>query len=103
MQRIRDLISQCTGFQWDEGNIEKNWIKHNVSYREIEQAVINRPIVFLEDGGHSDREERFSALGSTNVNRLLTVVFTIRGDEIRPISGRDMNLEEKRLFYEEGY
>ena len=103
MNRIRDLISECTGFEWDSGNLYKNWIAHNVQYFEIEQAIINRPIVFLEDDGHSHSEERFSALGSTDANRLLAIVFTIRGDQIRPISGRDMNLEEKRLFYEEGY
>jgi uncharacterized DUF497 family protein len=103
MKRIRELISKCTGFEWDSGNLYKNWIAHNVYYFEIEQAIINRPIVFLEDDRHSHSEERFSALGSTDANRLLAIVFTIRGDQIRPISGRDMNLEEKRLFYEEGY
>ena len=103
MKRIRELISKCVGFEWDSGNLHKNWIAHNVDYREIEQAIINRPIVFMEDSTHSQSEERFSAVGSTDVNRLLTVVFTIRGDRVRPISSRDMQIEEKRLFYEEGY
>jgi hypothetical protein len=103
MKRIRELISKCTGFEWDSGNLYKNWIAHNVQYLEIEQAIINRPAVFLEDTMHSNSEERFSALGRTDVNRLVSVVFTIRGSLIRPISGRDMDIEERRLFYEEGY
>lgn len=103
MKRIRELLSTCIGFQWDDGNLRKNWIVHHVDYREIEQALMNRPIVFLDNVKHAQNEERFSALGSTNANRLFTIVFTIRGMRIRPISGRDMNIEEKRLFYEEGY
>ena len=99
MRHIRELLSQCTGFEWDAANLYKNWIKHKVNYREIEQTIINRPAVFLEDSKHSHREERFSALGRTDVNRCqawslaLSVVFTIRRDLIRPISARDMDIE----------
>jgi hypothetical protein len=66
---IRDLLATCTGFEWDEGNIDKNWIKHKVNYREIEQTIINRPAVFLEDSKHSHREERFSALASVGARQ----------------------------------
>jgi len=38
-----DDISQCIGFNWDEGNIKKNWEKHRVSPMECEQVFFNRP------------------------------------------------------------
>jgi len=101
MQHILDLLSKCTGFEWDAGNIDKNWISHQVHWFEAEQAIINRPIALTDDYKHSDIESRYIALGSTNVNRLLSVVFTIRRDKVRVISARDMDIEEKRQYYEE--
>ncbi len=101
MQTIRNLLLKCTGFQWDAGNREKNWISHGVLAKEAEQAIINRPIALAEDESHSGKERRYKALGTTDLNRLLFVVFTIRTDEIRVISARDMDLDEKREYYEE--
>jgi len=40
-----DQLSQCQGFQWDEGNSEKNWITHKVARGEAEQVFFNRPLV----------------------------------------------------------
>jgi hypothetical protein len=39
---------------------------------------------------HSLSENRYYALGRTNMNRLLFAVFTVRDDKIRIISARDM-------------
>ena len=32
-------FSKYIGFDWDEGNIEKNWSKHRVSYKECEENI----------------------------------------------------------------
>ena len=37
-----DLLKECTGFQWDDGNATKNWEKHDVSQTEREQVFFNR-------------------------------------------------------------
>ena len=91
-------ISDCTGFEWDEGNLFKNWEKHRVSAAECEQIFFNKPLVAGADQRHSQREARFHALGQTDFGRLLFVVFTIRNNRIRVISARDMNRKEKKVF-----
>jgi uncharacterized DUF497 family protein len=41
------------GFQWDQGNIDKNLIKHKVENWECEQIFFNRPLLVLDDPQHS--------------------------------------------------
>ena len=97
----REELAACTGFQWDAGNAVKNWEKHGVTQTECEQIFFNRPLLAKHDWEHSFGEERFFALGRTDANRFLFVVFTIRGDKIRVISARDMNLGERRRYHYE--
>ena len=88
------------GFQWDRGNSNKNFIKHNVQNWECEQIFFNKPVLVLEDSAHSVVEKRWAAFGRTDSGRLLVVIFTKRGNVLRVISARDMNGKEKK-FYEE--
>ncbi len=91
-------IAQCTGFEWDDGNLLKNWERHRVSAAECEQIFFNRPLVTGPDERHSRREARFYALGHTDAGRLLFVVFTVRKAPIRAISAREMNRMERREY-----
>jgi uncharacterized protein len=93
-------LSACTGFEWDEGNSEKNWAKHRVARSECEQVFFNRPFVFGDDQKHSQDEPRYYALGQTDRARKLFVVFTMRDSLIRVISARDMNQTERRIYDE---
>lgn len=95
---IQKLFDSCLEFQWDQGNSEKNWIKHRVSPFECEQIFFNQPLVMAEDEGHSQKEQRFYVLGQTDGGRLLYVVFTIRGHQIRVVSARDMNRKERKVY-----
>ena len=95
---FKKLLQECTGFQWDAGNRDKNWLKHKVSNSECEQIFFNQPIIVTRDLKHSDRENRFYALGQTDLGRKLFVVFTIRNKEIRVISARDMSRKERELY-----
>jgi uncharacterized DUF497 family protein len=92
-----DDLAQCTGFQWDTGNVEKNWELHQVSQGECEQVFFNRPLLVAPDLGHSEREPRYAALGQTNAARRRAVVFTIRETLVRVISARDMSRRERRI------
>lgn len=85
-------------FDWDEGNQEKNWNKHNVHYREIEEVFFNKPIKIFSDVTHSQTEHRFLAYGKTNTNDLLAVVFTIRDQKLRVISARRQNKKESCIY-----
>lgn len=88
----------CSGFQWDAGNADKNWIRHRVSQVECEQVFFNRPFAVHQDRQHSDEEDRFFALGQTDAGRRLFVVFTLRDQLIRVISARDMTARERRGY-----
>lgn len=91
-------LGRCTGFQWDEGNAEKNWEKHSVSRFECEHLFFNEPFLVLKDEEHLQDESRYYALGQTSRNRELFIVFTIRDDQIRVISARDMSRRERRYY-----
>jgi uncharacterized DUF497 family protein len=90
----KKILSNCTGFEWDHGNITKNWESHDVSTGECEQIFFNKPIIVKRDKEHSKFENRYYALGRTNINRLLFAIFTVRNDKIRIISARDMTESE---------
>lgn len=94
----KKLLSTCTGFDWDKGNVEKNWIKHSVGALECEQIFFNQPLIIQDDIKHSGDEKRFFALGKTNFKRMLFISFTIRKDSIRVISARDMSRKERMAY-----
>jgi uncharacterized DUF497 family protein len=91
-------LSKLKGFEWNRGNIDKNWIKHKIKTEECEQIFFNKPLIISEDIKHSQNEQRFYALGKTIENKLLFIVFTIRKNKIRVISARKMNKNEKKIY-----
>src|SRR5216684_3507515 len=93
-----DPLSECTGFDWDEANLDKNWEKHGVAFWECEEVFLNRPLIIRPDVQRSRSEQRFYALGRSEAGRLLFVAFTIRKKLIRPISFRDMTAKERRVY-----
>jgi len=93
-----DELIRCTGFQWDEGNTDKSWLRHKVSWTECEEAFFNNPLLVLMDERHSGTEKRYYALGKTNAARLLFVAFTLRGDLIRVVSAREMSRRERKEY-----
>jgi uncharacterized protein len=97
---MENVFGSFVGFQWDRGNSNKNLVKHKVQNWECEQVFFNKPLLVLEDPGHSVAERRWAAFGKTDSGRLLVVIFTNRGNLLRVISARDMNSKE-RIFYEE--
>ena len=94
-------LEDIEGFQWDKGNIEKNWLKHNVLNGECEQVFFNQPLIIADDVKHSQKEKRWFVLGRTELDRKLFIVFTIRNKLIRVISARDMTKKEREIYNEE--
>jgi uncharacterized DUF497 family protein len=95
---MTDDLSKCRGFQWDEGDAEKSWVKHHVSRGETEQVFFNRPLVVVEGEPRAEFTPRYYALGQTDASRLLFIVFTIRDNLIRVISARPMSRRERRVY-----
>ena len=88
-------------FDWDAGNRDKNWRRHNVAWWECEELFFNQPLFLLPDPKHSGAEPRFYALGITSLGRPLLVVFTRRKKRICVMSAREMSKKEMRIFREE--
>ena len=89
-------------FVWDSGNEYKSRDKHDVSIQEVEEAFFDLNKKLFDDYAHSDKKEvRYILLGQTQKNRLLYVAFTIRNNQIRAISARDLNKKERPLYEEE--
>ena len=98
MRDLGELIDAIGGFEWDAGNAQKNWVSHRVMPAESEEVFFNLPVFVLEDAKHSGRERRYNVLGRTNADRLLSVIFTIRGDLVRVISARPMIRKERTAY-----
>jgi len=93
-----DLLSKCTGFEWNKGNLLKNWEEHGVTGSECEQIFFNNPQIVAPDLKHSGKEDRYFVLGQTDTGRLLYVVFMIRKTLVRIISARDMSRKERKVY-----
>lgn len=93
-------MSEEARFDWDEGNRAKCQ-KHGVGLDEIEDLLDGTMRRIAPDVKHSSREQRFLAVGRNSSERPLFVVFTLRGELIRPLSARYMHAREARR-YEEG-
>ncbi|HXM43310.1 MAG TPA: BrnT family toxin [Bryobacteraceae bacterium] len=93
-----DRLESCTGFDWDEASLRKNWDRHGVTPEEAEDVFFQEPLIIRSDLHHLKSEKRYYALGQTAAGRRLFAAFTIRGDLIRVISARDMNRNEGKLY-----
>lgn len=85
-------------FEWDKGNLHKNYRKHQVTNIECEEAFFDKNKKMYNDVFHSGIESRFLLLGKTKKDRLLFIVFTMRANTIRVISARDTNKKEYKLY-----
>jgi len=84
-------------FEWDVEKDALNQKRHGIAFEDA-KYVFNDPFkVILPDLYHSEKEERWLAIGI--VNRVLFVVFTERGENvIRIISARTGTKAEERLY-----
>ena len=91
-------LQRCSGFEWDSANADKIWAKHKVTRAECEQIFFNPPVLIVNDERHSKAEQRYYALGTTDMGRQLFAGFTVRSDLIRLISARDISRRERKAF-----
>lgn len=82
-------------FDWDEHN-ERHLAKHKISRLDAED-VLSGDHLLLEyqvQGG----ERRWIAVGTTRAGRILNIVFSVRGEIMRPITGWAADKETIKLF-----
>ncbi|MCZ7573324.1 MAG: BrnT family toxin [Ardenticatenaceae bacterium] len=88
-------------FQWDKKKARQNLRDHRVSFEEASTVLGDTLSRTIDDPLHSEDEDRYVIIGQSARGRLLVVVHTIRGDDIRIISARVATPAERK-DYEEG-
>ncbi|MEK0434334.1 MAG: hypothetical protein RL369_383 [Pseudomonadota bacterium] len=88
------------GFDWDAGKQRKSEVKHGVTQAEAEEVFFNNPLLISANYKHSEAESRYLALGKTNKDRGLMIIFTLRQGStlIRVISVRDQHRKERDIY-----
>jgi hypothetical protein len=87
-------------FEWDARKEALNRRKHGVSFEEAATAFADARSLTVPDPDHSVDEDRFVLLGMSYRGRLLVVVHTERGDNLRIISARRATKSERRQYGE---
>jgi uncharacterized protein len=97
------MYNQCTlypvrddpEFDWDEQN-EQHLAKHSISRSDAEDVLSGTHI--LLEYQMEENEQRWVAVGATRTGRILAIVFTVRGEAVRPITGWAADKETAALY-----
>lgn len=98
MQRIcaeLRMYTQRMEFEWDEEKRQSNIRKHRIDYFDIEGLFDGGPT--FTSSSHRSGEERFVTTAEFD-SRVVTIVWTPRGDGIRIISVRRARDAEERNY-----
>ncbi len=86
--------------EWDPTKARINHRKHGVTFEEAATVFSDPLSSTIPDPLHSEDEERCIIIGQSIQQRLLVVVHTDRGDNIRIISARVANTYERKTYEE---
>jgi len=90
------------GFEWDEKKAGASLRKHGINFEEAVTVFLDPFSATIADPDHSAAEQRYVDVGSSERGRVLVVVYTERGANLRIISCRKATAAERRV-YEEGH
>ena len=90
-------------FEWDENKNEINQRKHGISFDEVTSVFRDAFAIVFDDPDHSENEERFLIIGTSDKRDICLVSHCYRGQDqvIRIISARKATKTERNI-YEEG-
>ncbi len=86
-------------YQWDNDKAATNLSKHGIDFADAVSVFADDLAVTVSEEQFD--EERFITIGIDALGRVLVVVYTWRGNEIRLISARKATRSERKQ-YEEG-
>lgn len=84
---------------FDPNKAATNYRKHGVRFSDAEAVLFDPMALTLEDRD-AEGEQRFIAIGSDATGRILVVIFSYRGEDVRLISARPATAKE-REYYED--
>lgn len=82
-------------FEWDRNNLRKIRA-HRIGREEAQQALLNDPIAVYEQD--VEGELRFVYYGETTAGRLLAIIVTERGGNLRVITAYPLDAGQKRDY-----
>jgi hypothetical protein len=85
-------------FEWNIAKSEENQKKHGVSFAEAELAFEDFYAIEEFDVEHSNAEERRYKMLAAAGEKILVVVYTMRGETYRIISAREAEKYERELY-----
>ncbi len=85
-------------FEWDLRKARSNLAKHRVGFEEASTIFGDSLSLTIPDPEHSLAEKRYITLGRAFNAKLLVVVHTYRGDNIRIISARQASRRERKVY-----
>jgi uncharacterized protein len=84
--------------EWDGKKASINLSKHGISFIEATSVLDDPYVLILDDPLHSIGELRFLAVGYSNQNQILAVIYTERNNDIRIISARPATRQEQKTY-----
>jgi uncharacterized DUF497 family protein len=84
--------------EWDAAKARANFRKHGVRFADAVTALEDEGAITVRD--EVEGEERWVAIGVDSLARILVVVYTWRGDDLRLISARPATSREHRQYEE---
>lgn len=84
--------------QFDPKKQQTNLGKHGISFHEANTVLDDPFAMTARDYGEYDGEQRYLTIGMSNKNRLLIVCWTIRDEDIRIISSRLAEPNQRRSY-----
>ncbi len=87
---------------WDPGKAKANLKKHGICFADALLALDDPRAITIVDSESDPSEQRFVTLGLDPLGRLLVVVYTWRGEDIRLISARPAEPHEQKEYENEG-
>jgi uncharacterized protein len=90
-------IIRPVAFEWDSAKARANYRKHRIHFADAVAVFEDGTAITIPDDD-SDEEERFITIGRDALTRLLVVVYTWRGANIRLISARKADRRETKDY-----
>jgi uncharacterized protein len=91
-----DFLAQIEGFEWDEIKDRSNITKHGIGFADATE-VFTDPKQYTYRSSRHANEVRNVSVGMAR-GRLIAVIFTRRGNNIRVISARAARRAEREQY-----
>ena len=85
-------------FEWDPNKANANFNKHGIDFADAVTVFDDLTAITIDDPDYD--EERFITIGMDAYGRILVVVYTWRGNNIRIISARKATKSEHKHYEE---